>query len=159
MIYALRNTSVLPNLILDKLKDAGQIIRKAYQRRLPSDPSKDYYFMQRNTGDVQSLTVEYGFLDNASDANKLKNNWQEYADAVVDAVIEYIGKIPSGTTYTVKSGDSLWNIAKKFDVSVEELKAVNNLNSNLLNIGQVLRIPKKETIETGDYFVYNAELE
>lgn len=157
MIYALRNTSVLPNLILDKLKDAGQIIRKAYQRRLPSDPSKDYYFMQRNTGDVQSLTVEYGFLDNAADANKLKNNWQEYADAVVDAVIEYIGKIPSGTTYTVKSGDSLWNIAKKFDVSVEELKAVNNLNSNLLNIGQILRIPKKETIETGDYFVYNVK--
>lgn len=157
VIYALRNTSTLPNLILDNLEDAGQIIRKAYQRRLPSDPSKDYYFMQRNTGDVQSLTVEYGFLDNTVDANKLKNNWQEYADAVVDAVIQYIGETPSGTTYTVKSGDSLWNIAKKFGVSVEELKVANNLSNNLLNIGQVLKIPEEEVTETGDYIVYTVK--
>ena len=113
--------------------------------------------MQRNTGNVQSLTVEYGFLDNTADAQKLKNNWQEYADAVVSAVIEYIGKNPSGTTYTVKSGDSLWNIAKKFNVSVEELKAANNLTSNLLNIGQVLKIPDEEITETGDYIVYNVK--
>jgi len=154
VIYALRNTSVLPDLILDKLGDTGQIIRKAYQRRLPSDPSKDYYFMQRNTGDVQSLTVEYGFLDNLADANKLKNNWQEYADSVVDAVVEYIENTPAGKTYTVKSGDSLWNIAKKFDISVEELKAANNLNSNLINVGQIIKIPEKEITETGDYVVY-----
>lgn len=157
VIYALRNTSTLPNLILENLEDAGQIIRKAYQRRLPSDPSKDYYFMQRNTGKVQSLTVEYGFLDNVADATKLKNNWQEYADAVVNAVLEYIGETPSGTIYTVKSGDSLWNIAKKFGVSVEELKAANNLTSNLLNIGQVLKIPEEEITETGDYIVYNVK--
>lgn len=157
VIYALRNTSALPNLILDNLEDAGQIIRKAYQRRLPSDPSKDYYFMQRNTGNVQSLTVEYGFLDNSADAAKLKSNWQEYADAVVDAVMEYIGMVPSGTTYIVKSGDSLWNIAKKYGISVEELKAANNLSSNLLNIGQVLKIPEEEVTETGDYIVYNVK--
>ena len=110
--------------------------------------------MQRNTGDVQSLTVEYGFLDNTNDAVKLKNNWSRYADAVVDAVIEYIGLAPSKNTYTVKSGDSLWSIAKKYSVSVEELKAANNLSSNLLKIGQVLKIPEKEITETGDYIVY-----
>ena len=113
--------------------------------------------MQRNTGDVQSLTVEYGFLDNVSDAQKLKNNWQEYADAVVSAVTEYIGKTTSDTTYTVKSGDSLWSIAKRFNVSVEELKAANNLTSNLLSIGQVIKIPEEEISETGDYIVYNVK--
>lgn len=157
VIYALRNTAALPNLILDELEEEGQIIRKAYQRRLPSDTSKDYYFMQRNTGNVQSLTVEYGFLDNVADAQKLKNNWQSYADAVVDAVSRYIGLGVEGETYTVQSGDSLWSIAKKLNVSVEDLKAANDLTSNLLKIGQMLKVPKEEITETGDYIVYTVK--
>lgn len=93
---------------MDSLEASGQIGRKTYQRRLPSDTSKDYYFMHRNTGDTQSLIIEYGFLDNVNDASKLKNNWQTYTDAVVDAVLEYLGISSSGETYTVKSGDTLF---------------------------------------------------
>lgn len=159
VIYALRNTATLPNLILDSLQEAGQTPRKAYQRRLPSDTSKDYYFMNRNTGNTQSLIVEYGFLDNAKDATKLKNNWQAYTDAVVDAVLEYLGIESSGKNYTVQKGDSLWSIAKKFNVSVEELKSVNNLSSNLLKIGQVLKIPQEEIeIEPStEYSIYTVQ--
>ena len=159
VIYALRNTGTLPNLILDSLEDAGQVGRKAYQRRLPSDTSKDYYFMNRNTGDTQSLIVEYGFLDNAKDAAKLKNNWQSYTDAVVDAVLEYLGIASSGENYTVKSGDSLWSIAKKFGVSVEELKSANNLSSSLLRVGQILKIPKEEIeVEPSEeYIIYTVK--
>ena len=157
VIYALRNTSELPNLILDYLETSGQDIRKAYQRRLPSNPAKDYYFMQRDTGDTQSLTIEYGFLDNAADAAKLKNNWQTYTDAVVDAVLEYLGVTSGGESYTVKSGDSLWSIAKKFGISVEELKSANNLSGNLLSVGQTLKIPREEVEVDGDYIVYTVK--
>ena len=98
VIYPLRSTSTLPNLILEQLSKEGQNIRKAYQRRLPSDTSKDYYFMQRNTGDTQSLTVEYGFLDSTKDdVIQLKNNWQNYADAVVRALADYLN-LKSPTT-------------------------------------------------------------
>ena len=96
--------------------------------------------MQRNTGDVQSLTVEYGFLDNAKDAEKLKNNWPRYVDAVVDAVMEYIGLTPSQNTYTVQSGDNLYSIARKYNTTVDEIKRKNNLTSNNLSIGQILVI-------------------
>ena len=141
-------------MVLQELANEGQIIRKAYQRRLPSDTSKDYYFMQRNTGITEPITVEYGFLDNTADAEKLKANYLDYAEAVVRAVLEYIGY--SGTeqnTYTVQKGDSLWSIAKKYNTTVEELKAANNLSSNLLSIGQVLKIPTAVEVPE-NYIIY-----
>lgn len=156
VIYALRNNSTLSELVLQELEKEGQKIRKAYQRRLPSNTSKDYYFMQRETGITQPITVEYGFLDNVADANKLKNNYLDYAEATVRAVLQYIGyEQNNDNIYTVKKGDSLWSIAKKYNISVEELKAANNLTSNLLNLGQKLNIPviQEEPIP-GDYIVY-----
>ena len=146
VIYALRNKDTLSNLILKELGNEGQNIRKAYQRRLPSDTSKDYYFMQRNTGDTESVTVEYGFLDSTGDdVNQLKNNWQNYAEAVVRALIEYLNltyiPVEGSSYYTVKSGDSLWSVAKKYNISVSDLKSANGITSSMLSIGDVLKIP------------------
>lgn len=155
VIYALRNNNELSDLVLEEIGKEGQVLRKAYQRRLPSNTSKDYYFIHRNTGITEPIIVEYGFLDTEADANRLKNNYERYAEAVVRAVSEYIGLPSTQNTYTVKKGDSLWSIAKKYNTTVEQLKAANNLTSNLLNIGQVLKIPQTEVpVEPGDYTVY-----
>ena len=54
-----------------------------------------------------------------------------------------------GIVYVVKSGDTLWNIAKKYNVNVNDIKSANNLTSNMLSIGQELVIP-----ETSDYETY-----
>ena len=62
-------------------------------------------------------------------------------------------KIPSksGTNpnnmfmYTVKSGDNLYTIAKKYNTTVDEIKKLNYLTNNNLYIGQVLRIPEMFT--------------
>ena len=40
--------------------------------------------------------------------------------------------------YTVKSGDTLYSIANKYNLSVNELKSINNLSRNTLTIGQKL---------------------
>ena len=67
--------------------------------------------MQRNTGITEPITVEYGFLDTEADAEKLKNNYIDYAEAVVRAVLQYIGYTDTTkNTYTVQKGDSLWSI-------------------------------------------------
>ena len=52
-----------------------------------------------------------------------------------------ISKSKSGTTYyTVRRGDSLWSIARRFHTSANSLKRLNNLHSNLLSIGQRLKV-------------------
>lgn len=160
VIYALRNTSTLANLVLEEIAKEGQNIRKAYQRRLPTDTSKDYYFMQRETGVTQPITIEYGFLDSpADDVTQLKNNYKDYAEAVVRATMKYLSlpyTPPLGSnTYIVQPGDSLWSVAKKLNTTVEELKIANNLTSNLLNVGQVLKVPTKQAPpEPGKYIEY-----
>jgi LysM repeat protein len=47
----------------------------------------------------------------------------------------------SGDTYVVESGDSLYAIAEKLGTTVDELRALNDLTSNDLSVGQVLRVP------------------
>lgn len=142
VIYALRNKDTLAKKILDELEKQGQLIRKYYQRRLPSDYNKDYYYMLRNTPNTEALIVEYGFLDNASDANKLKNNYKKYAEAVVKAVTEYAGykyvPLAGSDYYVVKKGDTLWSIARAYGLTVDKLKSLNNLTSNNLTIGDSL---------------------
>lgn len=146
VIYALRNKSTLSDLILDNFENKGQNTRKAYQRRLPSNTSKDYYFIHRNTGNTEPIIVEYGFLDsNGDDVNQLKNNWQDLADAVIDALLTYTGKSTEGY-YIVKKGDTLYSIARDNNLSVSELKQLNNLTSNTLSVGQRLKIKSDATI-------------
>ncbi len=152
VVYALRNDSTLAREILESIGQEGQIMRKYYQRRLPEDPSKDYYYIIRETNPMQSLLVEYGFIDNANDRVKLQNDLLNYVEGVVRAIANYAGVNyvpPSGSNYyTVQKGDSLWSIANKFGVSVAELKQANNLTSDVLSIGQTLKIPGQTASNT-----------
>ena len=162
VIYALRNDDVLAKKITEEFAKEGQNIRKYYQRRLPSNPSKDYYYIIRDTANNQSLLVEYAFIDSTGDdASLIKNNWEDLAEAVVRAVTSYVGKtyvpVSSGEYYTVKKGDSLWAVAKKYGLTVDELKKLNNLSSNSLSIGQVLKIKGSTDGKVSTYTVKSGD--
>ena len=164
VIYSLRNSDNLSRRIASEIAKTGQNVRKYYQRRLPSNPSKDYYYILRDTPNNESIIVEYGFVDSTlDDVSQLKNDWEELAEAVVKAVAEYIGAPytinENINYYKVKSGDTLWSIARDNGITVNELKTANNLTSNALTIGQLLYIPKEETeiIETEIYTVKSGD--
>ncbi|RPF53397.1 LysM peptidoglycan-binding domain-containing protein [Aquisalibacillus elongatus] len=52
--------------------------------------------------------------------------------------------------YEVKSGDSLWEVSNTYQTTVQNLKRINGLQSNLLLVGQKLRVPIMYEVVKGD---------
>lgn len=162
VIYALRNPSTLATSILNNLEAAGATPRRIYQRTLPSDPTKDYYFIHRNTGQTEPLIIEYGFIDNDKNLDYLKANYENLAEAVIKAILAY-KNLPytpptqiNVDTYKVAKGDTLYSIARKQNTTISKIKELNNLTSDNLSVGMILQVPSTQptyqtyTIKKGD---------
>lgn len=55
--------------------------------------------------------------------------------------------------YTVKPGDSLWLIAQKYQTTVDAIKKLNGLSGDLLDVGQILKIPSSQSVPWLEYTV------
>lgn len=145
IIYALRNSNNLATKLVNELTTAGLNVSKYYQRRLPSDTSKDYNKLIRDTANNETIIINYGNINNASEANYLKNNLENIGEAVVIALTNYLGinynPILGSNYYRVKKGDTLYSIARNYNISVSDIKTLNNLTTNNLSIGQILKLP------------------
>lgn len=88
-IYSIFSSAKLATMLAQAVADCGMKFRRVFTRS--GTGGKDYYFMHRETGSVETIILEYGFIDNATDAQKLKDNWKEYAEAVVKAFCVFLG--------------------------------------------------------------------
>lgn len=71
----------------------------------------------------------------------------------IEQNVPSIGPETGSFDYTVRAGDSLWLIANKYGTTVDAIKRLNGLTSDLLNIGQVLRIPSDQNMPYIEYTV------
>ena len=162
IIYALRNNDVLSSKIANSVTLAGGVVNKYYQLRDPKNTNLDYYELLRDTPNYQTIMIEYANVNNSVDADRIKNNYQNYAEAVVQGLANYIGvkyiPLPDSNYYVVKKGDTLYKIASIYNVSVDEIKKANGLISNNLDIGQILYIPvEDEPKEENVYIVKSGD--
>ena len=152
IMYALRNNSRLASNLATNLEDIGLTVNKYYQLRNPENTALDDDYLIRNTANNQTVAIYYGYANNNSDKQFLENNLETIAEAVVKTIANYAGINYSPVNlegyYIVQKGDSLWSIASKNNTTVSELKTLNNLTSNALAIGQILKLPIKKDDNT-----------
>ena len=126
------------------LRSLGRVGRK-HKRRI-----EHAGFLVLKSPDIPSILVETGFLTNPSDAKRLSNpkHQDKVARAILDGILHYFDRNPPrGTTFTaahrhtIQRGDTLSELAARYQVSVERLRAANRLNGSVIRIGDVLRIP------------------
>ncbi|NBI28435.1 N-acetylmuramoyl-L-alanine amidase [Chengkuizengella marina] len=91
-IYSIFDDPTLAKQLAQGIVDKGQNLRRVFSRRLTTDRTKDYYFMHRETGNVHTTIIEYGFADSKlDDVEQLQNHWIDYAEAVVKTFTTFIG--------------------------------------------------------------------
>jgi N-acetylmuramoyl-L-alanine amidase len=133
---------------------AQEIIEAADRPGLPPIRSiKQQSFAVLKSIDMPSVLVEAGFLTNSDDAKIMASpdGRQAVAEAIAAGVVSFLKQYPppqgakspavARTVHTVKDGETLWAISKKYNTSVASIRRSNGLGeSDVLRVGQELVI-------------------
>jgi len=137
IIYSLRDTDKLARIITDYLQNINGNVLKYYQLRDPNNTSKDYYYFINNPSNTENILISLG-----NNINFIKNT-DLIGNAIANSLNDYI---KNSNIYIIEKGDTLFSIANKFNITVDDLKSANNLTNNALIIGNELIIPKSKEI-------------
>jgi len=105
---------------------------------------------------MPSALVEVAYLSNRADRELLTSGLgkQKIAAVIVEGILawrrdsEAVARLglsgdPGWTNrYSVRRGDSLWRLARRHGTTVVEISRRNNLESQAIMVGQVLRLPE-----------------
>lgn len=146
-------TLVALEMIIPRLKNMGySFVTISQLLNIEGNPSTlpaELSSYSVKSGDtLYSIAMKYGVMvQSIVSANSIKN-----ANLIsIGQTLKILGTSGGGTTtpppassatYTVKVGDTLSVIASRYGVAVQHIVSINNIkNANLINIGQVLKIP------------------
>jgi len=143
------------NLARQNLIRAGQWLRipvSGGRQSVAAPPSSPVLHRIQRGESLSVIAARYGLsVDAIAQANNLSQNHLIREGQVLTlpgtterAATPTRESSPSVTTviaYTVKEGDSLFHLARRFNTTITQIQKINNLSSNLITVGQVLRIP------------------
>lgn len=135
--------------VLDELAKVGDMHRRRVQQA---------GFLVLKSPDVPSILVEAAFISNPAEERKLRSpaHRKQLADAILAGIRTYfylhpppdtqiaanLRNAPEGQVrYVISRGDTLSEIAARYNISMSVLKATNNLSGDTLRVGQTLNIP------------------
>jgi len=132
--------------VLDELSSNGEVHK---------DQVENAGFVVLKSPDIPSLLVETGFISNRQEERLLRNprHQQKIASAIYKGIKRYFTLNPpagtvltqaapdSSTQHRVAKGETLSSIAKRYQVSMQNLREVNGLSSDKIKIGYTLIIP------------------
>jgi N-acetylmuramoyl-L-alanine amidase len=135
--------------VLDELAKVGSMHRRTVQQA---------GFIVLKSPDVPSILVETAFISNPAEEAKLKSETHraKLANAILAGIRSYFYTNPPPDTqiamslkrsptpqvdYVISRGDTLSEIAARYNVSVTAIKSANSLSGNTVRVGQTLRIP------------------
>jgi N-acetylmuramoyl-L-alanine amidase len=110
-------------------------------------------FVVLKSPDIPSMLVETAFISNPEEESRLTNpaHQEVIAQALLRGIREYFRRSPPPGTllaqrqqreHVVMAGESVGSVAQRYSVSPGRLKAINGLDGNAVQVGQVLRIPE-----------------
>lgn len=140
----LEASNTLADSLIGELHRVGKVRRARVERA---------GFAVLRSPDVPSVLVEAAFISNPEEERKLKTSsfQQSMAEALLGGLQDYFSShAPPGTIlaenrrgrHVIQSGETLSAIASRYQVSLTQLRRHNNLNSDVIRVGQVLEIPR-----------------
>lgn len=136
------------NLVAQNVFSSMRAVSKTHKNQV-----EHANFMVLKSPDVPSILVETAFISNPSEEKRLRDPaWQQkIASAIASGVQEYFYLSPPPGTWIaanrqplrhrVVSGDTLGEIASRYQVTVHRLRYANNLKSDSIRVGSELVIP------------------
>ncbi|WP_432765319.1 N-acetylmuramoyl-L-alanine amidase [Halomonas aquatica] len=145
----------------DSLTIGGQVLDQLGRvNRLHKSRVEQAGFMVLKSPDIPSLLVETGFISNPGEESRLRDGsyQQKMVDAIFGGIRGHFQRNPplasllawqrdrnrstAGNEYRIQPGDTLSEIAARHGVPVAQIKRANELNGDVIRVGQVLRIPR-----------------
>ncbi|MCC5884242.1 MAG: N-acetylmuramoyl-L-alanine amidase [Halomonas sp.] len=145
----------------DSLSIGGQVLDQLGRvNRLHRSRVEQAGFMVLKSPDIPSLLIETGFISNPDEERRLRDSGhqQRLAESIFAGIEAHFRsnpppasllawqrdnrRTPSSNEYRIQPGDTLSQIAAQHGVPVAQLKQANEINGDVIRVGQVLRIPR-----------------